>query len=98
MALSTTMQDNSHNEPYAVELAGYSTCGTHLRMLKIPDSRLADSDQVNCFPANDVVGTTVKEVGKQFHRVFMVDDTRKEIMTKLTALEKRIDSKSLAAH
>jgi len=67
VALSPTMPDNSSNEPYTVELAGYSTC------------------------ANDVVGSTVKEVGKQFHKVFMVDDIKKEIMTKLGALEKRID-------
>ena len=46
------------------------------------------------FTANDMVGSTVKEVGKQFHKVFMVDDIRKEIMNKLASLEKRIDSKS----
>ena len=45
-----------------------------------------------CSAANDVVGTTVKEVGKQFHRMFMVDEFRKDVMTKLTSLEKRIDS------
>ena len=49
---------------------------------------------VGCIAANDVVGSTVKEVGKQFHKVFMVDDIKKEIMTKLGALEKRIDSES----
>ena len=48
----------------------------------------------NSVAANDVVGSTVKEVGKQFHKVFMVDDIKKEIMTKLGALEKRIDSES----
>ena len=50
---------------------------------------------VGCIAANDVVGSTVKEVGKQFHKVFMVDDIKKEIMTKLGALEKRIDSESV---
>ena len=49
----------------------------------------------NSVAANDVVGSTVKEVGKQFHKVFMVDDIKKEIMTKLGALEKRIDSESV---
>ena len=29
VALSTTMQDNSSSDAYAVEVAGYSTCGMY---------------------------------------------------------------------
>ena len=43
--------------------------------------------------ANDVVGTTVKEIGKQFEHVFMVEDTKKEILAKLAHLEDRLNSK-----
>ena len=43
--------------------------------------------------ANDVVSNTVEEIGKQFQQVFMVEDTKKEILAKLAALENRINSK-----
>ena len=39
-----------------------------------------------------MVGATVKEVGKQLNKVFTVDEIKKEIITKLGTLEKRIDS------
>lgn len=67
MALSAQMSNNTFNEPYLVEVAGYHVA------------------------ASDVIGATVKEIGRQFHRVFMVDETRKEILGKVAALEKRIE-------
>ena len=43
--------------------------------------------------ANDVVGTTVQEIGKQFQHVFMIEETKKEILAKLATLENRLNSK-----
>lgn len=41
--------------------------------------------------ANDIVGSMVVEVGKQFHKVFMVDEVKNEILKKFTALEKKVN-------
>ena len=43
--------------------------------------------------ANDVVTNTVKEVGKQFQQAFMVEDTKKEVIAKVLALENRVNGK-----
>ena len=43
--------------------------------------------------ANDVVTNTVKEVGKQFQQAFMVEDTKKEVIAKVSALENRVNGK-----
>ena len=45
------------------------------------------------FLANDVVTNTVKEVGKQFQQAFMVEDTKKEVIAKVLALENRVNGK-----
>ena len=43
--------------------------------------------------ANDVVSSTVKEVGKQFQQAFMVENTRKEVFKKVGELENRVNGK-----
>ena len=43
--------------------------------------------------ANDVVTSTVKEVGKQFQQAFMVENTKKEVFAKVGALENRVNGK-----
>ncbi|CAB4059486.1 PDE9 [Lepeophtheirus salmonis] len=41
--------------------------------------------------SSDIIAVTVKEVGKQFHKVFMVEDMKKEVIQKMNALERRVD-------
>ena len=49
--------------------------------------------QLSYFSANDVVSSTVKEVGKQFQQAFMVENTRKEVFKKVGELENRVNGK-----
>merc|ERR1712079_501075 len=41
--------------------------------------------------ANDIIASTVKEIGKQFRQAFMVDETKKDIYTKVTGIENRVE-------
>jgi len=41
--------------------------------------------------ANDIIASTVKEIGKQFRQVFMVEETKKDIYTKVTGIENRVE-------
>ena len=43
--------------------------------------------------ANDVVSSTVKEVGKQFQQAFMVESTRREVLKKVGDLENRVNGR-----
>ena len=39
--------------------------------------------------ANDIIASTVKEIGKQFRQAFMVEETKKDIYSKVTGIENR---------
>ena len=41
--------------------------------------------------ANDIIASTVKEIGKQFRQAFMVEETKKDIYTKVTGIENRVE-------
>ena len=56
--------------------------------------RFAVRDYIDwIYLANDVVTSTVKEVGKQFQQAFMVENTKKEVFAKVGALENRVNGK-----
>ena len=46
-----------------------------------------------CPIANDIVGSTVKEVGKQFQKLFLMENIKDEMLAKLDFLEQKINSK-----
>ena len=41
--------------------------------------------------ANDIIASTVKEIGKQFRQAFMVEETKKDIYSKVTGIENRVE-------
>merc|ERR1712079_749097 len=41
--------------------------------------------------ANDIIASTVKEIGKQFRQAFMVEETKRDIYTKVTGIENRVE-------
>jgi len=41
--------------------------------------------------ANDVIASTVKEIGKQFRQAFMVEETKKDIYSKVSSIENRVE-------
>ena len=43
------------------------------------------------FLANDIIASTVKEIGKQFRQAFMVEETKRDIYTKVTGIESRVE-------
>ena len=70
------------SDPYIVEQAGYSNSGNDYHSkdtfkfpLKTPQ-----------FLANDIIASTVKEIGKQFRQAFMVEETKRDIYTKVKGL------------
>jgi len=41
--------------------------------------------------ANDVIASTVKEIGKQFRQAFMVEETKRDIYNKVSSIENRVE-------
>ena len=37
--------------------------------------------------ANDIIASTVKEIGKQFRQAFMVEETKRDIYTKVSSCD-----------
>ena len=65
------------SDPYIVEQSGYSTAGCRLR-------KLFFQNNIFVISANDIIASTVKEIGKQFRAAFMVEETKRDIYTKVS--------------
>ena len=59
-----------------MEQAGYSTAGKNLDK----SYNIIYSKNIS---ANDIIASTVKEIGKQFRQAFMVEETKRDIYSKV---------------
>ena len=55
------------------------------------DEEIFFQNNILLFAANDIIASTVKEIGKQFRAAFMVEETKRDIYTKVTGIESRVE-------